>query len=40
MTEAWERAQEAGERVLPISPTAKGDTNRRRVHPRPTIPFF
>jgi hypothetical protein len=40
MTEAWERAQEAGERVRPISPTANGDTNRRRVHPRPTIPFF
>jgi hypothetical protein len=40
MTEAWERAQEAGEKVLPTSPTAKTDTNRRRVLPRPTHRFL
>ena len=40
MTEAWERAREAGEKVLPTSAAAKGDTNRRRVLPRPTLRFL
>jgi hypothetical protein len=33
MTEAWEHAQTAGERFLPVSVTDNADTNRRRIFP-------